>query len=73
MLITPNNSYVYVSLASLGVQILTLGSGGVLSAGSVASILRHLALRPARQIMAWRVTRVPAFFLWASSTLDYGF
>ena len=39
MLITPNNSYVYVSLASLGVQILTLGSGGVLSAGSVASIL----------------------------------
>ena len=39
MLITPNNSYVYVSLASLGVQILTLGSGGVLSAGGVASIL----------------------------------
>ena len=39
MLITPNNSYVYVSLASLGVQILTLGSGGALSTGSVASIL----------------------------------
>jgi 6-phosphogluconolactonase len=39
MLITPNNSYVYVSLASLGVQILTLGSGGALSAGSVASLL----------------------------------
>src|SRR5271165_1597456 len=39
MLITPNNSYVYVSLASLGVQILTLGSGGALSAGSTPSIL----------------------------------
>jgi 6-phosphogluconolactonase len=39
MLITPNNSYVFVSLASLGVQILTLGSGGVLSAGSAPSIL----------------------------------
>jgi 6-phosphogluconolactonase len=39
VLITPNNSYVYVSLASLGVQILTLGSGGALSAGSVASLL----------------------------------
>jgi 6-phosphogluconolactonase (cycloisomerase 2 family) len=39
MLITPNNSYVYVSLASLGVQVLTLGAGGVLSAGSVATIL----------------------------------
>jgi 6-phosphogluconolactonase len=33
LLITPNNSYVYVSLGSLGVQILTLGSGGVLSTG----------------------------------------
>jgi 6-phosphogluconolactonase len=39
ILITPNNSVVYVSLASLGVQILTLGSGGALSAGSVAAIL----------------------------------
>jgi 6-phosphogluconolactonase len=39
ILITPNNSFVYVSLASLGVQILTLGSGGALSAGSVAAIL----------------------------------
>jgi 6-phosphogluconolactonase len=39
MLITSNNSYVYVSLASLGVQILTLGSGGALSAGSAATIL----------------------------------
>lgn len=39
MLITPNNSYVYVSLASLGVQILTLGSGGALSTGSAASLL----------------------------------
>jgi 6-phosphogluconolactonase len=37
--ITPNNSFVYVSLASLGVQILTLGSGGALSAGSAPSIL----------------------------------
>jgi 6-phosphogluconolactonase len=39
MLITPNNSNVYVSLASLGVQVLTLGSGGALSAGSAATIL----------------------------------
>jgi 6-phosphogluconolactonase len=39
MLITPNNSYVFVSLASLGVQILTLGSGGILSAGGAPSIL----------------------------------
>src|SRR5277367_2903586 len=39
MLITPNNSYVYVSLASLGVQVLTLGSGGALSVGSAATIL----------------------------------
>jgi hypothetical protein len=29
MLITPNNSYVYVSLGSLGVQVLTLGSGAL--------------------------------------------
>jgi 6-phosphogluconolactonase len=43
MLITPNNAYVYVSLASLGVQILTLGSGGALSAGSVPSILLPFA------------------------------
>lgn len=33
LLITPNNSYVYVSLSTLGVQILTLGSGGALSTG----------------------------------------
>jgi 6-phosphogluconolactonase len=39
MLITPNNSFVYVSLASLGVQVLTLGSGGALSTGSAATIL----------------------------------
>jgi 6-phosphogluconolactonase len=39
MLITPDNAYVYVSLASLGVQILTLGSGGALSTGSTASLL----------------------------------
>jgi 6-phosphogluconolactonase (cycloisomerase 2 family) len=39
MLITPNNSYVYVSLGSLGVQVLTLGTGGALSAGTNATIL----------------------------------
>jgi 6-phosphogluconolactonase len=39
MLITPNNSLVYVSLASLGVQVLTLGSGGALSTGTAATIL----------------------------------
>jgi 6-phosphogluconolactonase len=39
LLITPNNSYVYVSLGLLGVQVLTLGSGGALSAGSTATFL----------------------------------
>ncbi len=39
MLITPNNSYVYVSLGPLGVQVLTLGAGGALSTGSAATIL----------------------------------
>jgi 6-phosphogluconolactonase len=39
MLITPNNSYVYVSLGTLGVQILTLGTGGALSTGSQPSLL----------------------------------
>jgi 6-phosphogluconolactonase len=39
LLITPNNSYVYVSLGALGVQVLTLGSGGALTAGTAATIL----------------------------------
>ncbi|HTZ58235.1 MAG TPA: beta-propeller fold lactonase family protein [Acidobacteriaceae bacterium] len=39
MLITPNNAYVYVSLGALGVQILTLGTGGALSTGSAPSLL----------------------------------
>ena len=39
MLITPNNAYVYVSLGDLGVQVLTLGSGGALSTGSAPTIL----------------------------------
>jgi 6-phosphogluconolactonase len=39
MLITPNNSVVYVSLGTLGVQVLTLGSGGALSTGSSPTIL----------------------------------
>jgi 6-phosphogluconolactonase len=39
MLITPNNSYVYVSLGALGVQVLTLSSGGGLSAGTAPTIL----------------------------------
>jgi 6-phosphogluconolactonase len=39
MLITPNNSYVYVSLGALGVQVLTLGTGGALSTGTAATIL----------------------------------
>jgi DNA-binding beta-propeller fold protein YncE len=39
MLITPNNSYVYVSLGSLGVQVLTLGTGGALSTGTTATYL----------------------------------
>jgi 6-phosphogluconolactonase len=43
LLITPNNSYVYVSLATLGVQILTLGAGGALSTGSAPSILTPIS------------------------------
>jgi DNA-binding beta-propeller fold protein YncE len=43
MLITPNNSYVYVSLQSLGVQVLTLGTGGALSTGSTATFLPPLS------------------------------
>jgi 6-phosphogluconolactonase len=39
MLITPNNSYVYVSLGPLGVQVLTLGSGGALSTGTAPTYL----------------------------------
>ncbi len=39
MLITPSNAYVYVSLGTLGVQVLTLGSGGALSTGNSATIL----------------------------------
>jgi 6-phosphogluconolactonase len=39
MLITPNNANVYVSLGALGVQVLTLGSGGALSTGSVPTFL----------------------------------
>jgi 6-phosphogluconolactonase (cycloisomerase 2 family) len=43
MLITPNNSYVYVSLQALGVQVLTLGTGGALSTGTTATILPPLS------------------------------
>jgi 6-phosphogluconolactonase len=43
MLITPNNSYVYVSLGSLGVQVLTLGTGGDLSTGTGVTILAPLS------------------------------
>ena len=43
MLITPNNSYVYASLGTLGVQVLTLGTGGALSTGSAATILPPLS------------------------------
>jgi 6-phosphogluconolactonase len=39
LLITPNNSLVYVSLGTLGVQLLTFGSGGALSTGSAPTIL----------------------------------
>jgi 6-phosphogluconolactonase len=39
LLITPNNAYVYASLGPLGVQVLTLGSGGALTAGNAATIL----------------------------------
>jgi 6-phosphogluconolactonase (cycloisomerase 2 family) len=39
LLITPNNSYVYVSLGGLGVQVLTLGANGALSTGSSPTYL----------------------------------
>ena len=39
LFITPNNSYVYASLGTLGVQVLTLGSGGALSAGGAPTLL----------------------------------
>jgi 6-phosphogluconolactonase (cycloisomerase 2 family) len=43
MLITPNNSYVYVSLQTLGVQVLTLGTGGALSTGTAPTFLPPLS------------------------------
>jgi 6-phosphogluconolactonase (cycloisomerase 2 family) len=43
MLITPNNSYVYVSLGPLGVQVLTLGTGGALSTGTAPTYLSPLS------------------------------
>ena len=68
MLITPNNSYVYVSLGSLGVQVLTLGSGGALSTGTAPTYSSaRSVLRPARRTMGWRVIRVPHFYLWPRS------
>jgi 6-phosphogluconolactonase len=39
LLITPNNAYVYASLGALGVQVLTLGSGGALAAGATPTLL----------------------------------
>jgi 6-phosphogluconolactonase len=39
LLITPNNAYVYASLGTLGVQVLTLASGGVLSTGNPITLL----------------------------------
>jgi 6-phosphogluconolactonase len=39
LLITPNNSYVYVALGSLGVQVLTLTNGGSLSTGNAVTLL----------------------------------
>lgn len=51
LLITPNNLYVYASLGPLGVQILTLGANGVLSAGSAPTYLspRSTSNSPADQ------------------------
>jgi len=43
LLITPNNSYVYVSLSTLGVQVLTLGTGGALSTGAAPTLLAPLS------------------------------
>ena len=43
LLITPNNSYVYVSLGTLGVQVLTLGASGALSTGSAPTLLLPLS------------------------------
>jgi 6-phosphogluconolactonase (cycloisomerase 2 family) len=43
LFITPNNAYVYASLGSLGVQVLTLGSGGALAAGATPTLLAPLS------------------------------
>jgi 6-phosphogluconolactonase len=43
LLITPNNSLVYVSLGTLGVQVLSLGTGGALSTGNSPTILPPLS------------------------------
>jgi 6-phosphogluconolactonase len=43
LVITPNNSYVYVSLGTLGVQVLTLGTGGALSTGTAPTYLLPLS------------------------------
>ncbi len=39
LLITPDNTKVYVSLGNLGVQVLTLSTGGALSSGNAPTIL----------------------------------
>ena len=43
LLITPSNANVYVSLATLGVQVLTLNTNGGLSVGSAVTLLPPLA------------------------------
>jgi 6-phosphogluconolactonase (cycloisomerase 2 family) len=43
MLITANSSFVYVSLGTLGVQVLTLGTGGALSIGTAPTFLPPLS------------------------------
>lgn len=63
MLITPNNSYVYVSLASLGVQVLTLGSNGALSTGSAATILPPLSTSSSPADYGLGATPVRNFYL----------
>ena len=67
MLITPNNSYVYVSLGTLGVQVLTLGTGGALSTGSAATILPPLSTSTSPSDLGWQVIRIPCFSLWPRS------
>ncbi len=62
LLITPNNSYVYASLGALGVQVLTLGSGGALAAGATPTLLAPLTNSTSPLTRGPQVIRILHFF-----------